>query len=78
MIAQICDLNPGDFIHTCGDTHIYKNHVDALKIQIERKPNEFPKLKLNNEIKNIEDFTFDDIKLENYYPQETIKMTMAV
>ncbi|UKK02743.2 bifunctional dihydrofolate reductase/thymidilate synthase [Theileria orientalis] len=77
MIAQICDLEPGEFVHNLGDAHIYCNHVDAVKEQISRVPYPFPSLKLNKEIKKIEDFTLDDIKVENYVSHPAIKMDMA-
>lgn len=78
MIAQICDLGVGEFVHTFGDVHVYKNHVDKLKQQFERKPLPAPKLWLNPEIKDIDSFTFDDIKLENYQHHPGIKMEVAV
>jgi thymidylate synthase len=85
MIAQICNLKPGDFVYfmgiqilILGDTHIYKNHIEPLKLQIQRTPNKFPTLKLNKDVKNIDDFTFDDIKIEGYSPKDAIKMDMAV
>ncbi len=78
MLAQVCGLKPGDFVHTLGDAHIYHNHFDQVKIQVEREPLELPTLWLNPECKNIEDFTMDDIKLENYQHHDPIKADMAV
>lgn len=78
MIAQVCDLGVGEFVHTFGDVHVYKNHVDKLKQQLERNPFPAPKLWLNPEIKDIDSFTFDDIKLENYQHHPGIKMEVAV
>jgi len=78
MIAQICGLKPGDFVHCLGDAHVYINHVDALNEQLTRTPRSFPKLELNSAITDIEKFTYDDIKLVDYKPHKTIKMKMAV
>lgn len=78
MIAQVCDLEPGEFIHTFGDLHIYKNHLEQVKEQISREPKPLPKLSLNPEIKNIDDFTFDDIILSEYDPHPLIKGEVSV
>lgn len=78
MIAQVCGLEVGEFIHTFGDLHCYNNHVDQLKLQIQRQPFPAPKLWLNPEITDIDSFTFDDIKLENYQHHPAIKMEVAV
>jgi len=78
MIAQVCDLKPGDFIHMLGDTHVYKTHVIPLKEQLQRIPKPFPVLKLNPNIKSIDDFTFKDFELVGYESHESIKMEMAV
>lgn len=78
MIAQVCDLEVGEFIHTLGDAHIYLNHIEQVKIQLERKPYNPPKLWLNPEIKYIDNFTMNDIKLENYQSHQPIKAEMAV
>lgn len=78
MIAQVCQLKRGEFIITIGDAHIYKDHIDALTQQIKREPFPFCQLKLNPEIKNIDDFTLEDIKIENYKSHNTIKMKMSV
>eukprot|EP00375_Theileria_parva_P001467 XP_764139.1 dihydrofolate reductase-thymidylate synthase [Theileria parva strain Muguga] len=77
MIAQICGLKPGEFVHNLGDAHIYNNHIDAIKEQISRVPYPFPTLRLNKDITRIEDFTIDDIKVENYRSHPVIKMEMA-
>ncbi|XP_044751158.1 thymidylate synthase-like [Coccinella septempunctata] len=68
MIAHVTDLQPGEFIHTLGDCHIYFNHVDALKEQIQREPRPFPTLKIKKKVENIDDFTFDDFELIGYNP----------
>ncbi|MBI2655668.1 thymidylate synthase [Candidatus Woesearchaeota archaeon] len=78
MIAQVTGLKPGDFVHTLGDSHIYHNHFEQVKEQLSRKPFPPPKLWLNPEIKNIDDFRMEDIKLENYEFHPPIKAPMAV
>ena len=78
MIAHICDLNVGEFIHIMGDTHIYLNHTKALENQVKNIPREFPKLNIVRKIKNIEDFKYEDFKLINYKPMPSIKMKMAI
>ena len=78
MVAQVTDLEPGEFIHTLGDAHIYHNHFDQVGEQLSRKPYALPKLKLNPEIKNIDDFTMDDIELVDYQCHPGIKAPMAV
>ncbi|HEU4496678.1 MAG TPA: thymidylate synthase, partial [Flavobacterium sp.] len=78
MIAQVCDLKPGDFIHTFGDAHIYSNHVEQLELQLTREPRPLPKMILNPEVKNIFDFKFEDFTLEGYDPHPPIKGAVAV
>lgn len=78
MIAQVCDLKVGDFIHTFGDLHIYTNHLEQLKEQMIRTPYPMPKLILNPEVKDIDKFTFENIKLENYQHHSAIKGKVAV
>ena len=78
MAAQVTGLKPGEFVHTLADAHIYHNHFEQVKEQLTRKPFPLPKLWLNPEIKNIDDFTIDDIKLENYQFHPPIKAEMAV
>ncbi|XP_041972932.1 thymidylate synthase [Aricia agestis] len=78
MIAHITNLKPGEFIHTTGDTHVYLNHVEPLKQQMEREPRPFPTLKFEREIKSIDDFKFEDFIIENYKPHPKIDMEMAV
>ena len=78
MIAQVCDLQVGEFIHTFGDAHIYNNHFDQLKLQLSRKPKALPKMILNPEVKNIFEFTYNDFTLENYEPHDAIKGSVAV
>jgi thymidylate synthase len=78
MIAQVCDLEPGEFIHTFGDVHIYNNHIDQVKLQLSRTPFQLPAMKLNPEVKNIFDFKFEDFTLENYQSHPAIKAPVAV
>jgi thymidylate synthase len=78
MIAHVCKIEPGEFILTMGDCHVYKDHVEALETQLQRTPNDFPTLKFKREITNIEDFVYGDFILENYNPQKKIEMTMSV
>lgn len=78
MIAQVCDLEPGDFIQTFGDVHIYSNHMEQVKLQLSRKPYPLPKMKLNTSVKNVFDFQFEDFVLENYQSHPPIKAPVAV
>lgn len=78
MIAMVVDMQPGNFIHVMGDTHIYSNHLDALKEQLNRTPRKFPKLKIKRNVTDIDDFKFDDFEIEDYNPYPPIKMKMAV
>ena len=78
MIAQVCDLEYGEFIHTFGDAHIYNNHFEQLELQLTREPKPLPKMILNPEIKNIFDFDYNDFTLLDYEPHEGIKGSFAV
>ncbi len=78
MIAQVCDLKPGEFVHTFGDAHIYKNHIDQVKEQLSRAPKKLPKMSLNPEVKDIFSFKFEDFILEDYDPYPAIKAPIAV
>jgi thymidylate synthase len=78
MVAQVCDLKPGDFVHTFGDLHLYSNHVEQAKMQLIRKPRPLPQIKLNPAVKNICDFKFEDIELVSYDPHPAIKAPVAV
>ena len=78
MIAQVTGLKQGEFVHTLGDTHIYANHVDQVAEQLSRTPKTLPTLWLNPDITSIDDFTFEDVKLENYNPDPPIKAPIAV
>ena len=78
MMAQVCDLEPGEFIHTFGDVHIYSNHLDQVKLQLTRTPFSLPQMKLNPEVKDLFSFRFEDFILENYQFHPAIKAPVAV
>ena len=78
MIAQVCGLGLGDFIHTFGDVHIYNNHIEQVKLQLSREPRQLPTMKLNPEVKSIFDFKYEDFKLENYNPHDAIKADVSI
>ncbi len=78
MTAQVTGLKPGDFVHTLGDTHIYKNHFEQVAEQLRRTPRRLPRMVLNPDVKSIFDFTYDDFKLEDYDPLPHIKATVSV
>lgn len=78
MVAQVCDLEVGEYIHTFGDVHIYNNHFEQVQKQLQRTPKHLPTMKLNPEIKNIFDFDFEDFTLDNYEPYPSIKAPVAV
>ena len=78
MMAQVTDLEPGEFIHCFGDVHLYNNHREQADLQLTRLPNPLPQMKLNPAVKNIFEFRFEDFSLENYYPHPPIKAPVAV
>jgi thymidylate synthase len=78
MIAQVCDLTPGEFIHSFGDVHLYNNHLEQARLQLSRTPYALPVMKLNPAVKNIFDFVFEDFTLENYQSHSPIKAPVAV
>ena len=78
MIAQVCGLGLGDFVHTFGDVHIYNNHVEQVKLQLSREPRHLPTMKLNPEVKSIFDFKYEDFKLEDYNPYDAIKAEVSI
>lgn len=78
MIAQVCELQPGEFIHTLGDAHLYCNHLEQVQLQLSREPYPLPRMVLNPAVRSIFDFTYGDFKLENYQSHPTIKAPIAV
>ncbi len=78
MMAQVCDMVPGDFVHTFGDVHLYNNHIEQAKLQLTRKPFPLPTLRLNPDVKSLFDFRFEDLMLENYQYHPPIKAPVAV
>jgi thymidylate synthase len=78
MMAQVCGLQPGDFVHTFGDAHIYSNHMDQVQLQLSREPRPYPTMKLNPEVTDLFDFKFEDFTLEGYDPHPGIKAPVAI
>ena len=78
MIAQVCDLKLGDFVHTFGDAHIYTNHFEQANLQLSRETKTLPTLNINPDIKDIFDFSFEDFELINYDPHPHIKAQVAI
>lgn len=78
MVAQVCGLKPGDFVHTIGDAHIYLNHIEQVKLQLSRTPYPLPTMKINPEVKDIFSFKYEDFTLENYQCHPTIKGEISV
>jgi thymidylate synthase len=78
MVAHVCGLKPGDFIHVLGDAHVYKNHIEPLKEQLTRTPYPFPTLKIRRQVTDIDDFKFEDFEIVGYQAHKPIKMEMAV
>ena len=78
MVAQVTGLKPGEFIHTTGDTHIYLNHLEQVKLQLQREPRKLPTMRLNPEVKDLFDFKYEDFTLENYDPHPHIPGVVSV
>jgi thymidylate synthase len=78
MMAQVCDLKPGEFVHTFGDLHLYQNHLDQAREQVSREPRPLPLMKVNPEVKEIDGFVYDDFELVGYDPHPTIRAPIAV
>jgi thymidylate synthase len=78
MVAQVCGLKAGDFIHTFGDAHLYSNHLEQAELQLSREIKELPTMKINPDVKDIFEFTYEDFELVNYDPHPHIKATVAV
>jgi thymidylate synthase len=78
MVAQVCGLRPGEFVHTLGDTHLYLNHLDQAREQLAREPRALPAMRLNPEVKDLFAFRYEDFRLEGYDPHAAIKAPVAV
>ena len=78
MVAQVCDLQPGDFVHTFGDVHLYLNHIEQAQLQLTRQPYPLPRLQLNPQVKSIFDFQYEDFTLFDYQAHPHIKADVAV
>jgi thymidylate synthase len=78
MVARVCDLQPGEFIHTFGDLHLYSNHLEQARLQLTRQPRKLPEMRLNPDVRNIRDFKFEDFQLAGYDPHPGIKAPIAV
>ena len=78
MVAQVCNLEIGEFIHTFGDVHIYSNHLEQVEIQLKRKPKKLPTIKINTDVDDIFEFTFDDFELIDYNPHPPIKAAVSI
>jgi len=78
MVAQVCGLGVGDFVHTLGDAHLYSNHIEQARLQLTREPRPLPALRLNPEVRKLEDFRFEDVAIEGYAPHPAIKAPVAV
>lgn len=78
MMAQVCDLEPGDFVHTFGDVHLYSNHFEQARLQLSRTPRSLPSMEINQKVHSIEDFEYEDFKLKGYDPHPHIKAKVAV
>jgi thymidylate synthase len=78
MVAQVCDLAPGDFVHTFGDLHLYNNHVEQAKLQLSREPRSLPRMRINPAVRELQDFVYEDFTLEQYDPHPAIKAAVAV
>ena len=78
MMAQVCSLEPGEFVHTLGDAHLYSNHFDQARLQLQREPRELPRLTINPDVESIFEFKFEDFELQDYDPHPHISAPVAV
>jgi thymidylate synthase len=78
MVAQVCDLRPGVFVHTFGDVHLYRNHFEQVRLQLSRRPKALPRLVLDPAVRELDDFTLESITIEGYDPEPSISAPVAV
>ena len=78
MMAQVCSLEPGEFVHTLGDAHLYSNHFDQARLQLQREPRELPRLTITPDVESIFEFKFEDFELQDYDPHPHISAPVAV
>jgi thymidylate synthase len=78
MVAQVCDLVPGEFVHTFGDLHLYENHLEQAKLQLSREPRPLPTMRINPTVRDIFQFKYEDFTLEDYDPHPAIKAPIAI
>ncbi len=78
MVAQVWDLEPGEFVHTLGDAHLYLNHLEQARLQLGREPRPLPRMRINPEVRSLFDFRFEDFRLEGYEPHPPIRAPIAV
>ena len=78
MIAQVCDLEVGEFVHSFGDVHLYNNHIEQAKLQLSRQPHPLPRMRINKEVRNIFDFDYEDFTLEEYQFHPKISAPISV
>ena len=78
MMAQVCGLKPGEFVHTLGDAHLYSNHLEQTELQLSREPKKLPRMIINPEVDSLFDFKFEDFELVDYDPHPHIKATVAI
>ena len=78
MVAQVCNLEPGDFVHTFGDLHLYNNHIEQAQLQLTRRPFPLPEMKINPDVRSIFEFHFDDFELVDYQAHPHIKAKVSV
>jgi thymidylate synthase len=78
MMAQVCDLQPGEFVHTFGDAHIYSNHMEQVALQLSREPRPWPTMRINPDVKDLFAFRYEDFSLEGYDPWPGIKAPVAI
>ncbi len=78
MLAKVCGLEAGEYVHTFGDAHIYLNHLDQVNLQLSREPRPYPKMKINPEVQSVFDYKYEDFELIDYFPHPAIKAEVSV